>query len=167
MAHVFAAGRKWETERESIVDLLISYAMETNREIHYGDPSKTIGKYLRKTIGTQHRLRVYQNALNQQNITADTIKNCSDIYTLGLVEKAGGWDTYKQVFRSYSDKDFTPNTYKYEGSYYNAQTLDFLDRLEYFSGKPGLLNSLPDRGSLLNRLNVTRVERNLHPNGVP
>ena len=161
MAHIFTHGQGAKTTSESIVDVLVSYAMETNRAIQYGDPAYISG-FLSKTVGNGHRLRKLQKAQKDTNPKPSyLVDNCSTIYTLGLVDKVG-WDTYKKVFRSYQDENFIPN--KYTSNIGGVvKTCDFLDRLEYFSGKPGILQSLPDKGKILAGLNVTVTERNLFP----
>ena len=60
-----------------------------------------------------------------------------------------GWDTYKQVFRSYKDPDFTPKRYRNTGQ--NTWGRDFFDRIEHFSGKPGVLRTLPDNGAIYDK----------------
>jgi len=172
LTHMFAAGREWETYQESIGNVLIAYAMETNPEIQFGGAvSGTKAFGLRKTIGNQYRYNAYQLAWEIRNMNGvKHIKNVNDIYLMGLVGKVNGepavaWEVYKKVFQSYHspDQGFIPN--EYEGDKYSVQTLDFLHRLEYFSGKPGILRSLDDKGALLARLDTRMIKRNLQPVG--
>ena len=174
MAHLFATKALWNLETESVADLLVSYPMETIPWAQYGGgDTKAINPNFVKTVGIQHRQRRYQSALN--NFNANKIQRFNeayggavyDMYLYGLIDKVG-WDTYKKVYRSYDDKGFKPNIYK--GSTFNGDVLeqktarvrDLFDRIEHFSGKPGVLRTLPDRGALLDRhFNVQVLERNL------
>ena len=170
LAHIFAFGRAWEADAENITEILVSYAMETTHGVQYGTPGKR-GFHLQKTVGTGHRSRLYNHALD--NLKANKIEafgangsrgTSFDIYIHGLVDKVG-WDTYKQVFRSYDDKDFKPNIYRPKvSSRAVIRARDFFDRIEHFSGKPGVLRTLPDRGTLLDKhFNAQVTERNLKP----
>ena len=165
MAHVFSSGNKWNTDYESTVNLITTYALETNREIQYGSPSER-GVYLQKTVGNQQRLRNYQRTVDEFKKTGNMkafggTGDAYELYLLGLVDKVG-WDVYKQTFRSYDDKNFVPNVYAKESRYVRAR--DFLDRIEHFSGKPDILRSLPDKGSLLDRhFTFEVVQQNLKP----
>jgi len=140
MAHIFERAVKWNVEptsAENIVEFLISYAMEANQDLYYYNAS-------RKITGEQHRQRRYQGALDK--LKANEIEDFSDgvggstysLYLFGLVDKVK-WDTYKQVFRSYNDKEFTPN--KYRGISPTTRARCFFDRVEHFSGKPDILRT--------------------------
>jgi len=169
LAHILSHTREWATDIESIGNVLIAYAMETNPEIKYGGAPKSSTFGLRETSGDQYRRRIYELAWGKRNIAGiDHIKNVSDIYTMGLVGKVDrdpvkAWGKYKETFQSYHSPNpsFIPN--KYEGDKYGVQTLDFLHRLEDTSGKLGLLQSLDDKGALLARLNTRVVQQNLRP----
>jgi len=162
LAHVFSRGPAWEIEPESIVELFTSYALENIPEARYGSTSV-------QTTGTQHRLRKYQTALNSTKTTSAAFDANSkgaaayDVYLLGLVD-AVGWDAYRKAFRSYDDKNFKPNQYSNEGKGNVRNARDLFDRIEHFSGKPGVLRTLPDRGALLDKhFNVQVIEQNLKP----
>jgi len=169
LAHIFAHGRDWEIDAESITHVLTAYAMETIPGAKYGTPGKP--EALGKTEGIKHRSRVYNNALKKyknNTITAsDSSGNAVELYSLGLVNKVAddnviSWDIYKQVFRSYDDEDFEPNEYMSTRRFTATKTRDLLDRIEHFSGKPKVLRTLPDNGALLDRFfNVNVVQRNL------
>jgi len=164
LAHLFANDQNWEVAAESIPDVLIAYAMETISGAQYGIPGdrRFFGQ---KTVGTAHRKRVYDRASDALRASKiDALKRGSSVYELyiyGLVDKVG-WDTYKQVFRSYNDKAFTPNKYSTRNQI--TQARDFFDRIEHFSGKPGVLRTLPDKGVLLDKFfNVQVAQQNLTP----
>jgi len=166
LGHVFANSRKWEIDIEVITELLVSYFMETILEAQYGAPGKS-----GVTLGARHRQRMYNRSLDDLRagrIEAFDRGGVFQLYIHGLVDKVG-WDTYKQVFRSYSDENFTPNKYEItwdkNGHFIgNPNARDFFDRIEYFSGKPGVLRTLPDKGALLDKyFNPQVVQRNLIP----
>ena len=153
MAHIFAKRKAWEIDIENITHVLMSYAMETNK-FQYGGIPRNASIFLQKTVENQHRLRRYQVAIDSykaNKIEDFNTNNCAYIfYTMGLVDKVG-WDAYKQTFRSYNDKGFIPNKYESVGNSKVIRTRDFLDRIEYFSGKPGVLRTLLDKGALLDK----------------
>jgi len=174
IAHIFNARNRWDIDQEGIVDLLIAYAMEHNKGLQYGGVVRGTDIHWHKTVGNQHRQRRVQRALDNARAnkiapfnSGRTASSVHDLYVLGLVDKVG-WDVYKQVFRSYNDKDFKPNTYARDDSdnafnrIARPLTRDFLDRIEHFSGKPDVLRSLPDKGELLDKhFNVEVLVRNL------
>ena len=164
MAHIFSSGNRWNVDYESTVDLIMSYAMETNPMLYYGRPPQNMSNF-NKVAGNQHRHRFIQHAVDKfKNNRINAFGGGGDaysFYTLGLVDKIG-WDTYKQVFRSYDDPGFEPNIYANELR--PARARDFFDRIEHFSGKPDVLRSLPDNGALLSRhFNAYVMQRNLVP----
>jgi hypothetical protein len=125
--------------------------LETTSGAQYGTPGER-GFFLQKTVGTAHRQRLYDRALEafrNNKIEAFGINGSSfQIYILGLVDKVG-WETYQKAFRSYNDKTFTPQKFTTTGR--AAQARDLFDRIEHFGGKPGVLRTLPDRGVLLDK----------------
>jgi hypothetical protein len=159
LAHVFATGRKWEVDTEGITDVLVSYLLETTPGAHYGTPGRPGA--LGATAGTAHRNRFYNRALNQFKTGKIDSPTACELYLNGLVDKVG-WDVYKQVFRSYNDKNFELN--KNLRSDKNVLARSFFDRLEHFSGNSGVLRTLPDKGALLDKyFNVPMAQQNLQP----
>jgi len=173
VAHIFGFLKDWDIDREGITDLLIAYAMERNQEkLQYGGVFRGADIHWRKTVGEQHRLRRVERASKKYknntivpfNING-AVGSVHDLYVLGLVKEVE-WDTFKQVFRSYNDKGFRPNIYESLGSTKienkPARMRDFLERIEHFSGKPGVLRSLDDNGELFDQyFNVKVVQQNL------
>ena len=144
MAHVFAYGREWEINGEDITNPLVSYAMEKHG-LHYGG----VPNYYPATKGIQHRQRKYNEALiNLRMGRPDKLYDGPEAaYLLGLVDKVGGWDVYKEVFRSYpDDKRTIVSSSRLSEEQKMARSLDFFERIERVSGKPGVLRSMADRG---------------------
>lgn len=164
MSHVFANGMPWLAEYESLANVMMAYVLET-AGIRYGAASNPVA-------GAQHRLREFAEAQEKfeeaQEKKGRNVKmrafayedgTVYDYYLLGLVDKVG-WGAYKKAFRSYHDGSYAPKNYgekartkafDYKGADKKVIARDFLDRLEYFSGKSGVLKSLPDKGELLKK----------------
>jgi len=71
--------------------------------------------------------------------------NC---YLLGLVEKVG-WGPVEKAFQSYNDYPPNYNSVPRGETRQKARARDFFERIAYFSDKPDVLHSLPDKGALL------------------
>jgi|GEM_PF-2238518 len=157
LAHVFADATNWEINSESAVPLLEAYAFETV-------PAAQIGA----TSGNRHRISRFEQSLDRfrkNNIVAFALDEAGasgyeaqafDFYLLGLVDKVG-WETYKKVIRTYADEPFVSLT-RFPGGQ-AGKARDFFDRIERFSGKPGVLRSLPDRGELLDKYFSGQVQK--------
>jgi len=149
LAHVFAYATNWEVNPESVVPLLEAYAFETV-------PAAQIGS----TPGNKHRIGRFEAALNNfrnNKIEAFALDDPADsgygahafdFYLMGLVDK-GGWETYKKVIRSYADEPHVIHA-RFPGGQ-AGKARDFFNRIERFSGKNGVLRSLPDNGALLDK----------------
>jgi hypothetical protein len=139
LAHAFA-GDAWKIDSESMAELLRSY----------------VGEKLKNDFSVRRDICI--NLVNDfKNGTLAMFSMHSGetsayrFYLFGLVERVG-WDTYKKAIHSYNGAG---------GPEYDITSArDFLDRLEYFSGKPGVLRTLPDRGKLLDEhFNVEITEK--------
>jgi len=138
MGHCFAGLRAWDADCETMAELLMAYADEK----------------LGPKIGVTNRAGYRNMRYNEHFTTKKTIGQFSAgsegpsvyrFYLFGLAapDKAG-WDAIGKAIRS------VKNTGK--NSWFNTEAArGFLDRIEYFSGKPGILRTLPDKGELLDK----------------
>jgi hypothetical protein len=151
LAHIFAGGRGWNVDAESIAYFLPQYVPETITGANYNGAT-----------GSQDRKRRYDRAL--RNYRAGRIASFAaghessdsafELYLHGLVDKVG-WETFKKVFRSYDDRSYVPKRYEVAVNdalgRKTAQARNFLDRIEHFSEEADVLRSLPDKGELLDK----------------
>jgi len=155
MGHAFSMGKIWCLDEESIAELMVAYAMEKG-----GARIDTINASNPKN----HRQARYNQSLNASRgkdfpVSSEQSESPSlcRLYMFGMVEKVG-WDVYKQTIHSYDGVRFSIG---------EIPILDFIKRLEHFSGKP-ILRTLPDKGALLDkgigaeRVN-TYIPKNLQP----
>ena len=154
MAHVFENKYrdrvKWSTSTETFAELLVAYGAE-KFAVQYGN------NVFRREEYRQKRYNESLEGFKRGNLPKWSVNGYSPsvhrMYLFGLLDKVG-WDTYKKVFRSYGPapnimaprEPHVPVTV-----YTELRDRDFFDRLEYFSGKPGVLRTLPDRGRLLDQ----------------
>ena len=168
IAHFFSYREPWDAESESIVNVLMAYVLE-NTNLWYGLPDglssriSSADAYFTDplTKGKQLRVRTYSAPLRR--FESNTIEpfhtivpfqsykfnGAYDLYLLGLVEMAG-WDAIKKGIRSYYDPSYKPR-YIYQGDQKHVRARDFFDRIAHFSERPDVLQSLPDKGSLLDK----------------
>jgi len=165
IAHMFAPPAiGWRACPESMANLKVAYALE-KLGAQFGSPEYRQGHgNLQPTRGSQYRMREFNKALeNSKKEQINPFADCCcggsifDYYLFGLVEEVG-WEPYKKAFHSYLDPDFVP-AYTYRGVRSHTRAIDFLDRLVHFSGSPDLLTNGPDKGSLLEVYEVTKVPR--------
>jgi hypothetical protein len=146
IAHIFASGNRWEIEPESIVHLLMSYAMEAYGA-EYGSVDQRNIDWV-KTAGDQHRKRRFGAAYNNYRknsiapFSAKGSGSAFDFYLLGLVDKVG-WNAYRYAFRSYIGEPSRSGSKA-------ANAGDLFNRLAYF-GDRDALRRLPDNGLLFDR----------------
>ena len=158
IGHMFAPPTiGWRANAETFANLKVAYALET-LNARFG----VLGVNARgnRTRGTQFRGNQYRTyefnmavqKFRRNEMTSFAYCSCQtgsafDFYIYGLVDRVG-WETYKKAFHSYQDPAFV-SEYAYSGERVHVQARDFIDRLAFFSGKPDVLSSLPDRGALL------------------
>ncbi|MCL2005376.1 MAG: hypothetical protein FWG73_04340 [Planctomycetaceae bacterium] len=154
IAHVFENRQIWSVDAETFAELLISFGME-NAGVQYANPRGTIIR------GDAHRKNGYNDALGafwRGGIPAFSRSSYESsafrLYLFGLVDRVG-WDTFRKVFHSYAGER-SPSRNRSVQRVERAR--DFLDRIEYFSGRPGVLRSLPDNGRLLDQHFNVKIE---------
>ena len=147
IAHVFESRQIWSVDEETFAELLISFGME-NAGFQYANRRGTIIR------GNTHRKNGYNDALGsfwRNSLPAFSRSSYESsafrLYLFGLVDRVG-WDTFRKVFHSYAGER-SPSRNRSVQRVERAR--DFLDRIEYFSGRPGILRSLPDHGKLLDQ----------------
>jgi len=145
MAHCFAYRKPWEVDQEVIVDILGLHACVKCR-------MTTVYDYLVKQMRRKGQDCMKVSKDNIPAFTGDHGYSPSAyrMYIYGLVGKIG-IVPYLMAIRSYKDggrsRRQSPEAAR-----------DFLDRLEYFSGKPGILRTLPDKGALLDKYFDFKIE---------
>ena len=148
LAHKFENNTNWCADIEALVDMLVSYALESIRGAHYHDYDNR-----QRVEGAQHRRQLYGRSVAKHNIgslkknrgTSGTRYDASalDIMNLGLVDVVG-WEAYKQTFRSYDgERRFLGGN--------DGAAREFLDRLEHFGGKPGIHRSIPVMAAVVDK----------------
>ena len=149
LGHVFTTRKKFSAENETMAEFMVCYALENIPGAKIGTPN-LFGPYTLST-GKQYRHRILQTAY--KNFTENKIKTfayeggTAFCYCLMAPVDIVGWDTYKKVFQSYSDKNYVPAV-EYAGDTTTVKARDLLDRIAHFSGKPDLMASLPDKGKI-------------------
>jgi hypothetical protein len=170
IAHAFTMGKnmtggegRYTRSLEPMAEFFVSYALEDNKDAWYYIYDKLDEPEI--TRGNQHRLRAVQTALiesqkpNFPAFTDNAFESTAyGFYLHGLVSKVG-WDTYKKAFRSYSDNTFQ-SKYVYTGDRDSVNAFDLFERIAFFSKNPKtVLFSLPDKGQLLKKFEVTVTPR--------
>lgn len=154
MAHLFSNGQPW---------CAMPHISTKFMELHVYD-NVTDGKAKSKAVKRKlhgEALAGFKNGgldVINNNYTATSV---TDFYLLGLLDKVG-YEPLKKAIHSYNDKNFKP-THKYtspqtRGRMPEAIALELIERVAHFSGVPNILQSLPDRGALLKRFNVTKTQ---------
>ena len=131
IGHVFGGNHDWNIDRESIAQLLASYAMES-----LGRGSGFRQYYLARS---ERQSRSYGNNI-QAYSRSSREGSAFRLYALGLVDKVG-WGAYKKAFRSYKDQNVIGSR--------EEKARDFFERIA--GGSEITLRSLPDGGRLLDR----------------
>ena len=149
LAHLFANGRPWEAEAETVANLMVAYVLETT------------GNIRTNYMGAQYRTEMVKNATdswNRRKFNMDAFAyddgTVFDFYLFGLVGIVG-WATYKKVFRSYNSENSPTNPNNSTGDYKDPNKAviarEFLERIQQHWGKPKVLKSLPDSGTLFEK----------------
>ena len=168
LAHIYADAYRWEVENESTAELLVSYALENIPNMRLGVPG--MGAAYTPVSGRQLRQQKLNEA--QKNFRAGTIKDfanhhtggCAyDYYLFGLVDVVG-WDVYKKAVHSYLTDGLRLRVNQLRGDARRPAARDFFNRLEYFSEKPGVLRSLPDKGQILDKFFGAHIENQFNIN---
>jgi len=148
IGHTFELWTVMGADSETWTEFLITYAIEQAGP-QIGFPNRTGHRQNRYN---QSLRKLKEDSFPMFSLDSEA-PSAYRFYLFGLVDKVG-WDTYKKAIRSY---DGSENNYLARSSNRNLSAVelnrkrarDFFDRIEYFSGKPGVLRTLPDQGKLL------------------
>lgn len=141
LGHTFTFGTKYyvnDATSEPLANLFRAYALEQSDIMD----DKNKQKYRKKRYEQMGKIN-FGSLPPYSKKSYD--HSALEFYFFGLVEEVG-WEPFKKTFRSYNiGANPTGKIYKskYRGT---AQMNDFLKRVEHFSGKQDVLESLPDKG---------------------
>ena len=169
LAHIYADLYRWEVSNESVAELLVTYALENIPNMRLGAPGMSGGIHT-PVSGRQLRQQKIDEA--QKKFRTGNIPDFDssgkggsayDYLLFGLVDVVG-WDVYKKAIHSYLTDGLRLRT-QFVGREAMARAArDFFNRLEYFSEKPGVLRTLPDKGQILDKFFGAHIENQFNIN---